>query len=75
MVRRMGRASVLVDERLLRAVKALAARTGKSEDEVIDAALRRYLALGAAGAEDEGLDEDEALQLAYDELRAMRAGQ
>jgi hypothetical protein len=71
----MGRATVLVDERLVRAVKVLAARTGRSEDEIVEAALRRYLALGAAGVEDEGPSEDEALQLAYDELRAMRAGQ
>jgi len=70
--------TVYLDEGLLRKAKVAAARAGKHDYEVIEAALQRYLGLEAADRvwarnAAEPLDPDEALALAYDELRAMRA--
>jgi metal-responsive CopG/Arc/MetJ family transcriptional regulator len=61
-----ARTTVSLDERVLRAVRVKAARSGRSESEVIEDALRRYLGLDLleriwARAD---LDEDEAMRLA-----------
>jgi hypothetical protein len=63
---------------LLAAVRARAARAGRPEAEVVEEALRRYLGLDALledvwAANSDGPSEDEALELAYSELRAARA--
>lgn len=68
--------TVYIEEDLVRAAKAFAARTGREEGEVFEEALRGYL-----GFDDlervwgrEGLpDEEEATRLAYEELHALRA--
>ncbi len=66
--------TVYLDESVLRATKVFAARTGRREYEIVDAALRGYLGLSAVAAvwERSTLTEDEAAQVAYAELRAMR---
>lgn len=68
--------TVYLDEELLRGAKVLAARTDKKDYEVLEAALREYLGVDLleriwAGV-GEGLPEDEAMELAYSELDAMR---
>ena len=65
-----------MDEDLLRSARLLAARTDRSEDDIFEEALRRYLnfyVLEKVWGRDELPDEDAALDLAYDELHAMRA--
>lgn len=66
--------TIYLDESVLRATKVFAARTGRREYEIVDAALRGYLGLSAVEAvwERSALTEGEALQLAYEELLAMR---
>lgn len=66
--------TVYLDESVLRATKVFAARTGRREYEIVDAALRGYLGLSAVEAvwQRSTLTEGEALQLAYEELGAMR---
>lgn len=71
-------ADVRIDAALLSAVRARAARVGRPDAEVVEEALRRYLGLDALledvwAANADGLSEDEALELAYAELRAVRA--
>ena len=66
--------TVYLDEDLVRGMKVLAARTGRSDYEVLESALRSYLGLDAleriwAGG---GLGEDEALETAYRELAEAR---
>jgi hypothetical protein len=72
----MGRrkTTVYVDEDLLRAAKVRAARTGEKEYEVFEAALREFLGFGilARAGRDSDLHEDEAMRLAYRELKASR---
>jgi hypothetical protein len=63
-----ARTTVTLDERVLRAVRIRAARTGRRDSEVIEEALRRELGLDLleriwATAD---LEEDEALGLAVD---------
>jgi len=70
--------TVYLDEGLLRKTKVVAARTGKREYEVIEAALQKYLGLDVldrvwARNATIPLDPDEALALAYEELHAFRA--
>lgn len=70
-----SRTTVTLDEGLLRAVRIRAARTGKRDSEVIEAALRRDLALDLL---DElwarnDLDEDEAMALALEAQASARA--
>ena len=69
------RTTVTLDEDVFRAVKIRAARTGKRDSQVIEEAIRRDLGLDdlaelwakvTPAAEAEGMD------LATDELRAMR---
>ncbi|HUP68569.1 MAG TPA: ribbon-helix-helix protein, CopG family [Acidimicrobiales bacterium] len=74
------RTTVELDEQLLDAADAEAERTGRSEDDVIEDALRRHFDGRRASVVDEvwarnagdALSEDEALTLARSELRAMR---
>ena len=70
--------TLYLDENVLRRTEAAAAGSGRDESAVVEDALRRYLGLevvdevwarNAANA----LDPDEALALAYAELRADRA--
>ena len=77
--------TVYLDPELLRAVKVLAAGTGRHDYEIVEDALRRYLAtppvetgrqalrelLGRLG-ERADLSDEEALDLAYAELHAAR---
>lgn len=69
------RMTVTLDERVLRAVHAKAARTGRRESDVIEQALRRDLGLDVldrAWARAE-LPEDEALRLAVEVQHQARA--
>lgn len=75
------RTTVTIDEALLDAARAVAEQSGTTADEVIEAALRRHLALVRPSVVDEvwarqsirPLSAEEALKLAYTELDAMRA--
>ena len=66
--------TVYIDEDLLRAAKIMAARTGVREYQILEDALRRYL--GWEGIRNtwsrSDLSEDQALDLAYEELHAAR---
>jgi len=68
------RTTVTLDERVLRAVRVKAARTGRRDSDVIEEALRRDLGLDvlerAWAAAD--LSEDEALRLAVGEQHKAR---
>ncbi len=69
------RTTLTVDEKVLRAVRIKAARTGKRDSEVIEEALRRDLGLDELEriwARVKPLPEKEALELANTELHAMR---
>jgi hypothetical protein len=72
--------TVYVDEDVLRRARVAAARQGKRDSEIIEEALRRYLVTdvlaaiwGHQRAHGLELGEDEAMELAYGELKAMRA--
>jgi hypothetical protein len=67
--------TVRLDEKLLSEVHAAAQRAGASDDDVIEEAVRRFVGLEVL---DElwtrnHLGEDEAMELAVSELRAMRS--
>ena len=69
-----SKATVYLDPEVLRATRVRAARTGKRDSDVVEEALREYLGLAVideirAKAD---LDADEAMQLANEELHAMR---
>jgi len=69
------RATLTVDEELLRSVRIRAAHTGKRDSEVMEESLRRGLGLNALEkiwAKVKPLPEKEALDLAYAELHEMR---
>lgn len=68
------RTTVTLDERVLRAVRVKAARTGRRDSEVIEDALRRDLGFELLERvwERGGLDEDEALALAVEEQHKSR---
>ncbi len=68
------RTTVTLDERVLRAVRVKAARTGKRDSEVIEDALRRDLGLELLGRiwERAELAEDEATQLAVEAQHEAR---
>jgi hypothetical protein len=70
-----AKATVYLDPEVLRAARVQAARTGKRDSDVVEEALREYLGLALLQRiwENADLSEDEALELAYDELHAMRA--
>ena len=75
--------TVTVDENLLEALRAAAARDGVPEDELVDEALRRWFGLRGIGVLDElaerrsgstdALDDDAAMALAVQEVRASRS--
>ncbi len=69
------RTTVTLDDDVLRAVRIRAARTGKRDSEVIEAALRRDLALDLLDElwATNDLDEDEAMDLALEAQAAVRA--
>ena len=69
-----------IDESLLRAAKAAAARTGKRESDVVEEALRRHLGLGEALERiwsgipaDVAPSDADADRIAAEELAAVRA--
>lgn len=69
-----SKATVYLDPDVLRATRVQAARTGKRDSDVVEEALREYLGFAVidrirAKAD---LDEEAAMQLAYEELHAMR---
>ena len=71
--------TVELDEDVILAARAEASRKGQSEAAVVEQALREHLDRGSTVAseawsrnEDNALGEEEALALAYDELKAMR---
>jgi len=69
------RTTVTLDEDVFRAVKVKAARTGKRDSQVIEEALRRDLGLDDLAeiwAKVTPAPEAEGLELAADELRALR---
>jgi hypothetical protein len=68
------RTTVTVDERVMRAVRVKAARTGRRDSEVIEEALRRDLGLDLLDRiwERATLDEEEATKLAVEAQRAAR---
>ncbi len=71
------RTTLYLDDELLQAAAARAARTGMAQRDVIEDALRRYLGLEdlVRRIQSRGdLDEDESLSLAYEELDAFRTG-
>jgi hypothetical protein len=77
----MGRVNtqVALDERLLELIEQRATATGRGRDEIIEDALRRQLAddgfqqVLAAVRQRGDLTDEQALDVAYTELKAMRA--
>lgn len=75
------RATFSLDEDVLRATRVAAARAGRRDSEIVEDALRRYLAIGvleeiwgARPVDAPELSDDEALQLARNEQHAAREG-
>jgi Ribbon-helix-helix protein, copG family len=68
------RTTMAIDERVMRAVHAKAARTGRRKSEVIEEALRRYVGFDLLERmrERADLDEDEAMKLALEAQRSAR---
>jgi hypothetical protein len=69
------RTTVTLDERVMRAVRVKAARTGRRDSDVIEAALRRDLGfdLLERAWERAELDEDAAMKLAVEAQHESRA--
>jgi hypothetical protein len=69
-----AKATVYLDPEVLRAARIRAARTGKRDSDVVEEALRAHLGLAAIDRmrSASGLDPDEAMRLAYEELHALR---
>jgi hypothetical protein len=69
-----ARTTITVDERVLRAVRVKAARSGRRDSDVIEEALRRDLGLDLLERvwESADLDEDEALRVATEEQHKGR---
>jgi Ribbon-helix-helix protein, copG family len=69
-----ARTTVSLDERVLRAVRVEAARTGRRDSEVIEDALRRDLGLDLLARiwESADLGEEEALRIAVDAQHKSR---
>lgn len=75
--------TVSVDENVLDALRRAAARDGVPEDELVDEALRRWFGLRGIGVLDDlaerraavadRLDDEAAMALAINEVRASRA--
>jgi hypothetical protein len=69
--------TLYIDEQLLRLARVLGARTGRSDSDVVEAAIRRYVgleALEAAWARNADLGEDEAMALAVEAVHESRRG-
>ena len=77
--------TVYLDPELLRAVKVVAASSGRHDYEILEDAVRQYLHTAQAEASrqelrelldqlggQDALSDEEALKLAYDELHAAR---
>ena len=78
---RKERATFSLDAEVLRATRVAAARAGRRDSEIVEEALRSYLAIGVleeiwrsrpTGAPE--LSDDEALRLARSEQHAARRG-
>ncbi len=71
------RTTVTVSDEVVKAVKIRAARTGKREGEVIEAALRRGLGLDVFGRlwSRNELGDEEAMALALEAQESVRASQ
>ena len=69
-----ARTTITLDERVLRAVRVKAARSGRRDSDVIEEALRRDLGLDLLERlwETADLDEDEALRVAVDAQHQAR---
>ena len=69
-----ARTTVTLDERVLRAVRIKAARTGRRDSDVIEEALRRDLGLELLERiwESADLDEDEAMRVAVEAQHEAR---
>jgi hypothetical protein len=68
--------TVYLEEDVLRSVRVMAARTGKKDYEVFEEALRSYLGMEAVERawSSADLSEEEALELAVDEVHRFRSG-
>ena len=68
------RTTVTLDERVMRAVRVKAARTGRRDSDVIEEALRRDLGFDVLDRlwERADMDEDEAMKLAVEEQHGAR---
>jgi metal-responsive CopG/Arc/MetJ family transcriptional regulator len=66
--------TVYVEEDLLRGVRVMAERAGKSDSDIVEEALRNYLGVDVLERvwPRSNLDENEALELAYDQLHRSR---
>jgi len=66
--------TVKLDDEVADAVRVEAARTGKPEDQVVEAAVRRYVGPSVIDRlrERNRLDEDEAMAIALEEVAAHR---
>ena len=78
---RKERATFSLDAEVLRATRVAAARAGRRDSEIVEEALRNYLAIGVleeiwrsrpSGVPE--LSDDEALRLARSEQHAARQG-
>ena len=69
-----ARTTITVDERVLRAVRVKAARSGRRDSDVIEEALRRDLGLDLLERvwESADLDEDDALRVAVEAQHRAR---
>ncbi len=67
-------ATVKLDADVLDAIRLEAARSGRSEDQVVEDAVRRYIGPSVLDhlRERNHLDDDEAMKIATDELAAHR---
>lgn len=68
------RTTLTIDEDVLRAVKVRAARTGKGESEIIEAAVRKDLGLDLMERlwARNNMTDEEAMRLAIEEQQAFR---
>ncbi|CAN5769369.1 hypothetical protein BH18ACT15_BH18ACT15_07590 [soil metagenome] len=69
-----SKTTVYLDPDVLRAARILAARSGKRDSDVVEAALREYLGLGVVERvrARSALTSEDAEKLAYGELHAAR---
>jgi hypothetical protein len=67
--------TLYVDEDVMRAARVRAARTDKRDSDVVEEALRAYLGFNVVASvwSRSDLGEDEAMRLAVEETRAVRA--